>query len=280
MAVKKYVRKTNLEALKQALDNQKSGGGGFRFWKPQKYGKYVVRFLPQQSSDGFFYKEAAQHKIGENYYFCPKVEGDNCPICKAYKKLWDINTDASKELAREIKPRKQYLYNIIVKDEAGVPAEDPTKVQVYMSGKKLYDKLMDYFFDSDYGDLTDVEEGFDFVINKEQGAQGFPNYDNSRPRSKPSPLHEDEEIIEEILGNVKDLTKQIDYKSEEELEKALQSYLSGEKGFNLDSPSDNTPKAKTQNSKPEPEDEEEDEVDEDDISDFKNQLLKDLGADD
>jgi len=278
MAVKKYVRKTNLDALKQAIADQKNGGGGgFRYWKPQKYGKYTVRFLPQQNSDGFFYKEAAQHKVGDNYFFCPKVEGDECPICKEYKHLWDVNTDASKELAREIKPRKQYLYNIIVKDEAGTPAEDPTKVQIYMSGKKLFDKLMDYFFDADYGDLTDVEEGFDFIINKEQGAQGFPNYDNSRPRNKATPLHEDEQIIEEILGNVKDLTKQLDYKPYEELEKAIQNFIGGEKSYVAPTET-KAPVGKT--NKLAPKEDEDEEVDEDDISNFKNQLLKDLGVED
>lgn len=275
---KKYVRSTNLDALKQALEDQKRGGGGFRFWKPQKYGKYTVRFLPQQNPDGFFYKEAAQHKVGDNYFFCPKVEGDNCPICNTYRKLWDINTDASKELAREIKPRKQYLYNIIVKDEAGQTAEDPTKVQVYMSGKKLFDKLMDYFFDPDYGDLTDVEEGFDFVINKEQGAQGFPNYDNSRPRPKATPLHDDEDIIEEILGNVKNLDKEIEYKSESELEKALNSFIEDEKDFDMGGGKKIKKAAKVVEEDDEDEEVETEEDDEEDISDFKNQLLKDLGV--
>ena len=275
---KKYVRKTNLAALKEAMEKSKQGGG-FRFWKPQKYGKYTVRFLPQQNADGFFYKEAAQHKVGDNYFFCPKVEGDDCPVCETYRKLWDVGTDAAKELAREIKPRKQYLYNIIVKDENGQPSENPTKIETYMSGKKLYDKLMDYFFDPDYGDLTDVEEGFDFVINKEQGAQGFPNYDNSRPRPKATPLHDDEDIIEEILENVKDLDKEIQYKSYEEMDKALKHFMENEKDFVMDS------SKKTSSPKKEPveknEDEEvEEEVDEDDISDFKNQLLKDLGVED
>lgn len=269
---KKYVRKTNLSALKEAIEKQKAGKGGFRFWKPQKYGKYTVRFLPQQSSDGFFYKEAAQHKVGDNYFFCPKIEGDPCPVCEVYRKLWDINTDASKELAREIKPRKQFLYNIIVKDEAGQPTDNPTKIETYMSGKKLYDKLMDYFFDPDYGDLTDVEEGYDFVINKEQGAQGFPNYDNSRPRPKHSPLHDDDEIIESILEGVKDLDKEIEYKSYEELKKSLDHYMTNEKDFDMGGKSSVSKPTKVEKEK-------EEEDDEEDISDFKNELLKDLGID-
>ena len=272
---KKYVRKTNLESLKRELENQKTGGGngGFKFWKPIKYGKYTVRFLPQQQSDSFFYKEAAQHKVGDNYYFCPKVEGDDCPICETYRKLWDIGSDAAIAIARQIKPRKQYLYNIIVKDELGEKRDTPTKVETYMSGKKLFDKLMDYFFDPDYGDLTDVEEGFDFVISKEEGSQGFPSYDNSRPRPKATSLHDDEDIIEVILASVKDLNKEVEYKSYEELKKTLDHYMNNEKDFEMAGSSKPSKKEEAKVKEEEAEDEEEDE---DDISDFKAQLLKDL----
>jgi hypothetical protein len=268
---KKYVRSTNLAALKEQLENQKTGSG-FKFWKPKKFGKYTVRFLPQQSDEGFFYKETAQHKVGDNYIFCPKTEGDDCPICNLYRKLWDKGTDEAIKLAREIKPRKQYLYNIIVKDELGQPSEDPTKVQVFMSGKKIFEKLMDYFFDPDYGDLTSVEEGFDFVINKEHGSQGFPNYDNSRPRNKPSVLHDDDDIIEEILDGIKNLDKEIEYKSYEELEKILSRFISSETDMVEASESTPAPKAKK---KVEPVDEDDDD-DEEDLDDFKKQLLAGL----
>jgi hypothetical protein len=171
---KQYARKSNLDALKKAFDDNKRGGN-FKFWKPIKYGKYTVRFLPPYEPDGLFYKETAQHKIGDNYLFCPKTEGEPCPICEKYKKLWDEGSDAAIALAKEIKPRKQYLYNITVKDELGKAVDDPTKVFVYMSGKNLYDALMDYFFDEEYGDLTDVENGYDFVIDKSEGDAGFPS---------------------------------------------------------------------------------------------------------
>lgn len=269
----KYVRKSNLDALKKAFETQKRGGGDFRFWKPIKYGKYTVRFLPPHDSDGLFFKETAQHKIGDNYYFCPKSEGDHCPICEKYKKLYDIGTDDAVALAKEIKPRKQYLYNIIVKEELGEAYEDNTKVFVYMSGKMLYDALMDYFFDEDYGDLTDVESGYDFVINKEHGDLGFPSYKKSKPRRNSSVMLEDDDDIEKVLEGIKDLNKEIELKSYDELKEALGHFLTEEK----EGGSKFADKiSKKEKSVDKDKDEDEDEVDDDDLEEFEKTLLKGL----
>jgi hypothetical protein len=281
MDAKAHARKTNLDALKKAWDNQNKAGQ-YKFWKPIKNGKYVIRFLPSNESDGLFYKATAQHKIGDNYYFCPKVEGETCPICEYYKKLWDVGTDSAIALARDIKPRKQYLYNIIVKMELEKPYPNPNQVQVYMSGKKLYDKLMDYFFDNEYGDLTDVEGGYDFTLEKDDGEGGFPSYDKSKPKKNASPLAETESDIESILAGVKDLGKEVEYKTYDELKQTLDRFLSAEKaaapGSKSSSDEDEKPAARPASTasvagaKPVPIEEPETE----DLNEFEKELLAEL----
>lgn len=220
-------RKSNLEKLKRAYETKDFTG--FKFWKPIKYGKYTVRFLPPSDNDGLFYKETKQHRIGDNYVFCPKTNNEPCPVCELYKKLYDTGTPEAIALAKEIKGRKQYLYNIVIRDEDGKAPADPKKVHVYMSGKKLFDTLVDYFFDEDYGDLTDVEKGYDFVIRKEKGDLDFPTYDNSKPRRTPSPLADTSNDINEILSNIKNLENEIDVPSYDDLKKMLDKVLSSEK---------------------------------------------------
>lgn len=219
-------RKSNLEKLKEAQNKKNSGG--FKYWKPQSNGKYLIRFLPNPDPNGIFYKAALQHKIGENYYFCPRTDGGNCPICEKYNKLWKINTTASIALAREIKPKEQYLYNIIVRQELDKPTQDPTKVFVYMAGKKLHGALMNYFWDEDFGDLTDVDSGFDFVLQKEDGDGGFPSYLNSKPRTKPSKLFESDNQIEKALRDYKNLDKEVEIQSYDELKESLTRFLTNE----------------------------------------------------
>jgi len=278
MATKKYARKSNLSALKEAWDNR-SKKGNFKFWKPIKFGRYTVRFLPPSDPDGLFFYETAQHRVGENYYFCPKSEGDDCPICGFYKSLYDDGSDDSVALAKEIKPRKQYLYNIVVRDELGEEVDNPKEVHTYMSGKTLYEALMDYFFDEDYGDLTDVENGYDFQIVKEQGDLGFPNYKKSKPRKNPTPLFEDENDIEEVLTNISDLKSEVEYKSYDELKDALHKFIDSEKSaseFFSDNKSES--KSETKNDSTKSKSVEEDE-DSDDIDEFEDKLLAELEDD-
>lgn len=276
---KKYVRKSNLGALKEAWDNR-ARKGNFKFWKPIKFGRYTVRFLPPSDPDGLFFYETAQHRIGDNYFFCPKSEGEDCPICEYYKGLYDDGSDDAVALAREIKPRKQYLYNIVVRDELGQDSDNPLEVHTYMSGKTLYEALMDYFFDPDYGDLTDVEEGYDFVIVKEQGDLGFPNYKKSKPRKNGSPLFEDDDSIEEVLKNIISLRDEVEYKEYDELKESLKKFIDNEKSTSNFFDSKKNGSKKTNNEDSEKTQTVEENEDKDDIDEFEGKLLAELEKDD
>lgn len=279
-------KKQDLSKLRAVWENQQQGGGSggqFKYWKPRDNGEYTIRFLPPHDSDGLFFKQTAQYKLGDKYFFAPFIDGEPDPIYEAYKALWKKNTSESIALARELKPRKQYLYNIVVRDEKGQKPENPTKVFVYMSGQKLYDKVMHYFWDEDFGDLTDIEEGFDFKIVKEDGAGGFPNYDNSRPRSKSTPLFDDKKMIEEIISNIHDLNKEVEYKSYDELKQALNDFLNSKnetESFFDSTTSKPKVESKTEQkveSKPaKPQVKEED----DDLDDFEKKLMAEIENDD
>jgi hypothetical protein len=225
-------KKQNLDKLRQAFESSQSGSGGadgFKFWKPRDNGSYTIRFLPPFEEDGIFVKQTAQYKLGDKYIFAPYIEGKSDPIYDYYRALWKENTPQSIALARELKPRKQYLYNIVVREEKSVKPNNPTKVYIYMSGQKLYDKVMHYFWDEDYGDLTDIDEGYDFKIEKEDGSMGFPNYDNSKPRNKASALFEDKAMVDEVLGHLYNLDAEVTYNSPAELKEMLAEYLASRK---------------------------------------------------
>lgn len=284
----KFVKKSNLEALREAYENRSKGGRGFKFWKPKKFGRYLIRFLPPKDPDGLFFKETAQYKLGDNYFFAPYIEGEPDPVYEYYKALYKKGTDDAIALAKEIKPRKQYLYNIVVKEELGETSENPTEVQVYMSGKNLFETLMDYFMDDDYGDLTDVEDGYDFQLIKEQGDLGFPNYKKSKPKKNSSPLLDDPDQVEEVLKNIKDLDAEVDYKSYDELKEALDRFLnSQDDSENVYVPGSTTSSTNTSSStssessssKPKKEEKAEEEDEDESLDDFEKQLMAEIEED-
>lgn len=279
MAKEKMVKKSNLEALREAYENRSRRGGGFKFWKPKDFGRYLIRFLPPTDPDGVFFYETAQYKLGDNYLFAPYIEGEPDPIYDYYRALYKKGTDDAIALAKEIKPRKQYLYNIVVKEELGDESENPTDVQVYMSGKILFETLMDYFMDDEYGDLTDVENGYDFQLIKEQGDLGFPNYKKSKPKKNPSPLFEDDDQIEAVLKARKELKDEVEYKSYEELKQILDNFLqSKDQEENIAVPGgESSTRSETKPAKKKVE--ETDDSDDEDMDDFEKQLMAEIEGD-
>jgi len=152
-------------------------------------GTSVVRILPGGDPEEQFYAETAIHRIEENgswkNYHCPRVKGGDCPICDFYFRLWKTDSEANHNLARSIKARKRYYANVVDRRDG--------KVKILSVGMKLFGKILDCFFDEDYGDITDTEKGWDFKVVKDTIGQ-FPNYDKSSPKPKQTAAGTDSEI--------------------------------------------------------------------------------------
>ena len=212
-------KKTNLQKLKEMYERSKKGSSlGEMFWKP-KDGENIIRILPPKGDSEIPYVETAVHSFGGNILYCPRAVHKECPICQETRLRYQKDTDLDRQIAQRIRARKQYLYNIIDRK-----SDKPTEVKIYISGTKVWNKIMSYYFDEEYGVLDDVENGYDFkLIKKSQG--DYPNYDDSRPFKNPSPLSDDPEEVAEILKNLKDLNSIVDYKSADELYRLLEQFL-------------------------------------------------------
>ena len=86
------------------------------------------------------------------------------------------------------------------------PADGKTQISTKEGGlfefsKTIYMELLSIADDEDYGDFTDVAQGFDFVVNasKVRDRPGFAL--SLRPKPKQTPLSDDVEIIQKWLEN-------------------------------------------------------------------------------
>ena len=176
-------------------------------------GTSVVRVLPWKNEEQDFYTETAIHRLNDRNYHCPRIKEGPCPVCDTYYGLWkDINamgkeTAQGKELAdlaRQIKGRKRYYMNVVDKRD--------DKVKILSVGQKLFGKILDCFFDEDFGDITDPEKGWDFKIVKDTQGQ-WPNYDKSAPKPKASSAGTNKQIAEwmDELHDIHGLVKVADY---------------------------------------------------------------------
>ena len=287
----KMPKRTNLKKLKEMYEKSKPGSRNFStsFWYPPDE-ENIIRILPPVEDKEVFYKETGSHRFGDYFFWCPRLtEGKKCPICEERRRRYESGTELDREIATKLKGKKKYIYNIV--DRKG---EDPTKVIQYITGPKVWEKILSYYFDEEYGALDDVEKGYDFKLIKKMvsSPEGeFANYDDSRPMKNPSRLAETDEEIAEILSNLVDLDTIINLKDYDIMKAALEDYLAEFYNIEVPETEESTQKAEPEiktkpktkkdklKSEPTPIMEEDDE-EEQDIDEFEAKLMKELAEDD
>jgi len=176
------------ELRKKYNEINKSGGNNEEFLKKfliMEEGTTVVRILPWRDEDSEFYSETAIHRIDDRNYHCPKVKGDPCPLCDLSYKFWNTKTKENQDLARSIRSYKRFYLNAVERASGDV--------KILSIGVKLFSKILDCFFDEDYGNISDLKDGHDFKIIKDSQGQ-WPNYDKSAPKPQKSVAGSDSEI--------------------------------------------------------------------------------------
>jgi hypothetical protein len=152
----------------------------------------------------FFWQPVGKHNFppdGKKAVYCPNItsEGEmECPVCEIVDGFWKAGDKASKKMAGELKARKSFWMNVIDRsDEEKGP-------QIFTPGVIIFGSLISIFNDPDYGDFTDVDEGFDISI--ERTGTGRETEYEVRPKPRKSPLHADSDKIDELLEKAKDLS--------------------------------------------------------------------------
>ena len=131
-------------------------------------------------------------------------------MCDLSFKLWNTKDEGNMAIARQIKARKRFYLNAVERETGDV--------KILSVGIKLFSKILDCFFDEDYGDITDLKTGNDFKIVKDKSGE-WPNYDKSSPKPTKSPAGSDAEIARwmDELHDIQGLVKVASYEELKEL---------------------------------------------------------------
>ena len=159
------VGKLNRDRAREQAAEEKAESGSTFF--QLKDGRNKVRVLPPPpSSEDVWFKTGTHWNVGPNkaIFNCANAHDKNadCFCCETVHKLRRTKDDDDAELADSMAVRKQWLYNIVDLDdvEAGV--------QVAAFPKTVHQEIRAYIEDDDeeYGDITDLEEGYNLTIEK------------------------------------------------------------------------------------------------------------------
>ncbi len=213
---------SKMKAKRDALENR--GGGKNDFWRPED-GETTIRLLP--TADGDPFKEYWFHyNLGKNPGFLsPKKNfGEDCPLDSFVRQLWKEGSDESIKMAKDLSARQRFFSPVLVR------GEEDQGVRLWGYGKMAYKELLNLVLNPEYGDITDVDEGTDLVINygKPAGAQ-FPQT-TITPRRRPSKLDEDEDKVATMLNSVPDYDTVFasQRKTPSEVQAMLDEHLLGE----------------------------------------------------
>lgn len=202
----------DLALLKQKLGNlnapKNSGGKTYEkidytkvFWKPQ-VGNYTIRIVPSKSNKQNPFKEVYFHYgFAKGPVLALNNFGEADPIMEFAAKLRQSKDRDNWALAKKLDPKMRVFVPVIVR------GEEHLGVRLWEFGKEVYKSLLGFAADEDYGDFTDIHDGFDFKIDAVHAEVAGRKVVSCtlRPRPKASPISEDVDQINKWLEEQPDI---------------------------------------------------------------------------
>mgnify|MGYP003670666634 CR=1 FL=1 len=190
------------------------------YWKPKQEGKYQIRFVPSKLNKNNPFQEILMHYgIGKFPIVALSNWGEKDPIVDFAKKLRETSDSSNWSLAKKLDPKLRVFAPIIVR------GEEEKGVRIFEFSKTLYLELLSIADDEDYGDFTNVANGFDFVLTASK-VQDRPGFGTSlRPKPKQTVLDEDSSKIEEWLEKQPLLLEERYHYPYDKLKETLQEFL-------------------------------------------------------
>ena len=190
-------------------------------WKPTP-GKHTVRIAPYQfDKDNPFIELYFHYNINNKTYLSPQSFGRPDPIVEFADKLKRMGDKEDWKAAKQMEPKLRTFVPVLVRGQEG------EGVKFWGFGKTVYQEILGYIADPDYGDITDPVSGRDLTIEYKSAEEAGTTYPTTTIRVKPStsPITEDESKVQNLLENQTEITELYSELSYDELKSVLEGWL-------------------------------------------------------
>ena len=194
-------------------------------WKPTP-GKHQVRIVPYKfNPDNPFIELYFHYNINNKTYLSPQSFGRPDPIVEFADKLKRMGDKEDWKAAKQMEPKLRTFVPIIVRGQEG------DGVRFWGFGKTVYQEILGYIADPDYGDITDPQSGRDLTIQYISAEEAGASYPTTQIRVKPSqtPLAESADSVQKLLENQTEITDLYSELSYDELKDVLEGWLNPSK---------------------------------------------------
>jgi hypothetical protein len=215
----------DINAIKRKLNSlQTQQKKSDRIWKPTP-GKHQVRIVPYLfNKDNPFIELFFHYNINNKTYLSPASFGRPDPIIEFADKLKKMGDKEDWKAARQLEPRLRTFVPVIIR------GEESEGVRFWSFGKTVYQEILGYIADPDYGDITDPKTGRDLTIEYVSAEDAGTSYPTTTIRVKPkeSPISENSEQMANWLNEQTDITTIYSELSYNELKTILANWLNPE----------------------------------------------------
>jgi len=190
-------------------------------WKPTP-GKHQIRLVPYKFNKDIPFIELFFHyNINNKTYLSPASFGRPDPIVEFAEKLKRTGDTDDWKAGKKMEPKLRTFAPVIVR------GKENEGVKFWGFGKTVYQDILGYIADPDYGDITDPMNGRDIVVEIQSAEDSNAAYPTTTIRVKPSQskLAENADQIQSLLENQKNITELYSELSYSELKGVLENWL-------------------------------------------------------
>ena len=212
----------DLSAIRGRLNKlQNTSNRTSNLWKPTP-GKHQVRIVPYKfSPENPFIELFFHYNINNKTYLSPSSFGRPDPIVEFAEKLKRMGDKEDWKAAKKMEPKLRTFVPVLVR------GEESEGVKFWGFGKTVYQEILGYIADPDYGDITDPTNGRDITIEYTSAEDAGTSYPVTTIRVKPNvtPLGEDataNQNFMETQSNITDIYSELSY---DELKSVLEGWL-------------------------------------------------------
>ena len=212
----------NLDAIRGRLNKlQSTTSKKVELWKPTP-GKHQIRLVPYKfNEENPFIELYFHYNINNKSYLSPMSFGRPDPIVEFADKLKRMGDKEDWKAAKKMEPKLRTFVPVLVRGEEG------EGVRFWGFGKTVYQEILGYMADPDYGDITDPTIGRDItveIVSAEDSGTSYP-VTTIRVKPKETPLVESAEETKKFLTNQMEITDLYQELTYSELKSVLEGWL-------------------------------------------------------
>jgi hypothetical protein len=175
----------NLDKIKSrltTLSSKSPEGRSKLIWKPAP-GQQTIRIVPYfKNPDNPFIELKFHYKMGaeEKTYLSPDTFNRPDPIVEFSNKLKSTGDKEEWKMGRKFEPKLRTFAPVIVR------GEEEEGVKFWGFGKQVYEAILSVIADPDYGDITDLGNGRDIVVEFKTAKELKKDFPATTIRVKPN----------------------------------------------------------------------------------------------